>query len=137
MPHRPQTTEGITASRSTTYTIGRAHRGRTTSVSNRAMATLTGAAITIAITEVITVPYRKAIAPNLLAAGSQSTEKIPLKPSAENHDEACWLVENAIRTRITSTSRPEARARIWKPRSPSGRRTDRWLADPAWPAGSA
>ena len=63
----------------------------------------------------------KASAPNWLVAGSQLFVKI-FRPSAENHDAACWLVETAIRTRITSTSRPEASARIWKPRSPSGRR---------------
>ena len=66
----------------------------------------------------------KASAPNWLAAGFQLLVKI-FKPSVLNHDEACWLVETAIRTRITSTSRPHASARIWKPRSPSGRRSDR------------
>ena len=45
-PHRPQTTDGTTASRSTTYTIGRDHRYGTTSVSSRAMPTLTGTAMT-------------------------------------------------------------------------------------------
>jgi hypothetical protein len=40
----------------------------------------------------------KASAPNLLFAGSQSFVKI-FQPSLENHDEACWLVETAIRTR--------------------------------------
>ena len=64
----------------------------------------------------------KASAPNWLFAGFQVFEKI-FRPSVVNHDEACWLVETAIRTRITSTSRPEASARIWKPRSPSGRRS--------------
>src|SRR5260370_6587522 len=77
----------------------------------------------------------KASAPNWLAPGLQLLVKI-LKPSAENHDEACWLVVTAIRTRITSTSRPHARARIWKLRSPSGRRWDRERVDPAGPAGS-
>src|SRR5271167_551634 len=73
----------------------------------------------------------KASAPNWLAAGFQLLVKI-FQPSAVNHDEACWLVETAIRTRITSTSRPHASARIWKLRSPSGRRSRRaaW-ADPA------
>ena len=56
IPHRPQTTEGTTASRSITYTIGRAHRRDTTSVSSRAMATLTGTDKMIAITAVMTVP---------------------------------------------------------------------------------
>ena len=56
IPHRPHTTEGTTASRSITYTIGRAHRCGTTSVSSRAMPTLTGTAITIAITAVMAVP---------------------------------------------------------------------------------
>src|SRR5580692_9858994 len=78
----------------------------------------------------------KASAPNWLVAGSQLFVKI-FRPSAENHDEACWLVETAIRTRITSTSSPEESARIWKPRSPSGRRCDKAPADPAGPAGSA
>ena len=59
--------------------------------------------------------------PALLGVGFQSLVKI-LKPSAENHDAACWLVVTAIRTRITSTSRPHPRARIAKLRSPSGRR---------------
>ena len=78
----------------------------------------------------------KASAPNWLVAGSQLFVKI-FRPSVENHDEACWLVETAIRTRITSTSRPEASARIWKPRSPSGRRAESGPADPAGTAGSA
>src|SRR5208282_2357966 len=78
----------------------------------------------------------KASAPNWLAAGFQLFVKI-LKPSALNHDEACWLVETAIRTRITSTSKPHASARIWKLRSPSGRRSDRARAAPAGVAGSA
>src|SRR5215831_18539633 len=78
----------------------------------------------------------KASAPNWLFAGSQLFVKI-FRPSAENHDAACWLVETAIRTRITSTSRPEASARIAKPRSPSGRCCDKVRADPAAPAGSA
>ncbi len=56
IPHRPQTTDGTTASRSTTYTIGRAHRGGTTSVSSRAMPTLTGTAMMSAITAVMAVP---------------------------------------------------------------------------------
>src|SRR5580704_1130575 len=77
----------------------------------------------------------KASAPNWLAAGFQLLVKI-FRPSVLNHDEACWLVEIAIRTRITSTSRPDASVRIWKPRSPSGRRCDSGWADPAGTAGS-
>ena len=49
-------------------------------------------------------------------------EKI-FTPSEENHDAACWLVETAIRTRITSTRRPAASVMAWKLRSPSGRRS--------------
>src|SRR5271166_4564061 len=78
----------------------------------------------------------KASAPNWLAAGFQLFVKI-FQPSVVNHDEACWLVETAIRTRITSTSRPHASARIWKLRSPSGRRSDKARADPAGVVGSA
>ena len=62
------------------------------------------------------------VAPNLLAAGSQTVPKMP-QPSALNHGAACWVVEMAIRTRITSTSRPAARASHWKLRS----------ARPRWP----
>src|SRR5260370_10217318 len=136
IPHRPQTTDGTTASRSITYTIGCAQRRGTTSVRSRAMPTLTGTAITSAITAVIAVPYMKASARNWLAAGFQLFERT-FAPSVLNHDEACWLVEMAIRTRITSTSRPAASVRTWKPRSPSGRRCDRALADPAGTARSA
>src|ERR1700680_4671036 len=135
IPHRPQTTDGTTARRSITYTIGCAHRYGTTSVSSRATPTLTGTAITSAITPVTAVPYMKASAPNWLAEGFQLFEKT-FRPSALNHDEACWLVETAIKARITRTSRPDASARAWKPRSPSGRRSDRARADPAGPAGS-
>src|SRR6266487_5800444 len=78
----------------------------------------------------------KGSAPYWLFVGFQVLEKI-LMPSVLNHDEACWLVETAIRIRITSTSRPDASARIWKLRSPSGRRSDRARADPAGVAGSA
>src|SRR6478752_7149942 len=56
IPHRPQTTDGTTASRSTTYTIGRAQRRGTTSVSSRAMATLIGTDRMIAIAAVMIVP---------------------------------------------------------------------------------
>ncbi len=56
IPHRPQTTEGTTASRSTTYTIGWAQRRGTTSVSSSAMPMLTGTAMMTAITAVTAVP---------------------------------------------------------------------------------
>src|SRR5208282_2487343 len=78
----------------------------------------------------------KASAPYWLLAGFQVFVKI-FRPSLLNHDEACELVEIAIRTRITSTSRPAASVRTWKLRSPSGRRSDRVRADPAGTAGSA
>ena len=81
MPHRPQTTDGTTASRSITYTMGRDQRRGTTSVSSSAMPMLTGTEMTSAITELMTVPYRKAIAPKWLVAGSQSVEKMPLSPA--------------------------------------------------------
>src|ERR1700689_2614068 len=74
-------------------------------------------------------------APNWLVVGFQVFEKI-LRPSLENHDEACWLVETAIRTRITSTSRPAASVMTWKVRSPSGLRSDKVGVDPAGMAGS-
>src|SRR5450631_3985978 len=78
----------------------------------------------------------KASAPNWLAAGFQLFVKI-FRPSALNHEVDCWVVATAIRTRITSTSRPAASVMIWKVRSPSGRRSDRGRADPAGLAGSA
>ena len=56
IPHRPQTTEGTTASRSITYTMGRDHRYGTTSVSSRAMPTLTGTAMISAMIAVMAVP---------------------------------------------------------------------------------
>src|SRR5450755_1291129 len=77
----------------------------------------------------------KASAPNWLVAGFQVLEKI-FRPSVLNHDEACLLVEKAIRTRMTSTSRPDASAMTWKVRSPSGRRSDKGRVDPAGTAGS-
>src|SRR5215475_13647218 len=78
----------------------------------------------------------KASAPNWLDAGFQVFPKIP-HPSALNHGMACWVVETAIRARITSTSRPDASAMTWKARSPNGRRSDRGRAGPAVPAGPA
>src|SRR5215471_10154836 len=78
----------------------------------------------------------KGSAPYWPFVGFQVVEKI-FQPWLVNHDEACWLVETAIRTRITSTSRPEPSATIWKVRSPSGRRSDSPVADPAGMAGSA
>ncbi len=66
----------------------------------------------------------KGIAPNLLAVGFQVVEKI-FRPSVLNHDAACWLVETAIRTRITRTSRPAPSASHWKLRSPRPRRAVR------------
>jgi hypothetical protein len=73
----------------------------------------------------------KGSAPNWLVEGFQVLEKIPLMPSVVNHDEACWLVETAIRTRITSTSRPATNVMTWKLRSPSGRFPDNAPPDPA------
>src|SRR5487761_1258152 len=116
-PHRPQTTEGTTASRSITYTMGRAQRRGTTSVSNRATPMLTGYAMTIAISDTTTVPYTNA--------------------SVLNHWVDCWDMVTAIRTRITSTSRPDPSERTWKARSPSGLRGASPEADPAGVAGSA
>src|SRR5215831_6137157 len=59
----------------------------------------------------------KGSAPNLLAAGSQTVPKMP-QPSVVNQEAACWVVETAIRTRITRTSRPALSASHRKPRSP-------------------
>src|ERR1039457_4434768 len=136
IPQSPQTTDGITASRSITYTIGRDQRYGTTSVSSMAIPTLTGAAIS-ARSALMTLPYTWVIAPNWLLPGFHWVEKMPFRPAVLNHDEACWVIETAIRTRITRTTRQAAAARIWKPRSPSGRRWARGLADPAGMAGSA
>ena len=97
------------------------------------MATLTGTASTSAMIAVIAVPYMKASAPNWLAAGFQLLVKMR-RPSALNHGAACWLVVMAIRTRITSTSRPAPSVTAWKPRSPSGlRRTGCPRARPEQP----
>src|SRR5579864_1627677 len=90
MPHRPQTTDGTTASRSITYTIGRDQRRGTTSVSSSAMATLTGTDSTTAMIAVTAVPKMNASAPKWPAATSQLFVKI-LMPSALNHDVDCWL----------------------------------------------
>src|SRR5580704_11265070 len=89
MPHRPQTTDGTTASRSMTYTMGRPHRLGTTSFSSSEIPTLTGNAMMIAITELTIVPQRKAIAPKWPFVGSQSVEKIPLQPAVVNHVVDC------------------------------------------------
>src|SRR5690242_16514171 len=137
MPHRPHTTDGTTASRSTTYTIGCAQRRGTTSVSSSAMDTLTGTEMMIAISEAMTVPYRKAIAPNWLVAGFQTVEKMPLQPAVLNQDVDCCAVETTIRIRMMRTSRPETRARSAKARSPSGRACESGRADPAGVAGPA
>src|SRR5579859_5818173 len=136
-PHRPQTTEGTTESRSITYTMGCAQRRGTTSVSRSDTPMLTGYAMMIAISDETTVPYTNDIAPNLLWAGSQSIEKTPDQPSALNHWVDSLDMVTAIRTRITSTSSPDASASIWKARSPSGLRGDSPEADPAGVAGSA
>ena len=98
---------------------------------------LSGNAMMTPISDVMTVPYTNAIAPNLPCAGSQSTEKMPAQPSEVNQEVDCWAMVTAIRTRITSTSRPDASARSWKARSPSGLRGDSPEADPAGMAGSA
>src|ERR1700678_841193 len=73
--------------------------------------------------------------PALLGVGFQLLVKT-LKPSEENHDVACWLIVTAIRTRTTSTSRPDARVRMEKPGSPRARRSDKVRVDPAGTAGS-
>src|SRR3984957_17893906 len=137
IPHRPQTTDGTTASRSITYTIGLDHRRGTTSVSSSETPMLIGTEMMSAITEQITVPYRNAIAPKWFVVGSQSMEKMPLSPAELNQAVDCCAVVTAMRTRMTSTSMPAASVRIWNPRSPSGLRCASALADPAGVAGSA
>src|SRR5215469_5109434 len=77
----------------------------------------------------------KASTPNWFCAGFQLYEKMP-QPSVVNHDEAWLVVVMAIRTRITSTSRPAPSARYANRRSPSGRRRSKGEADPAGTAGS-
>src|ERR1035441_8619265 len=130
IPHRPQTTDGTTARRSITYTIGRDHRYGTTSVRSRATPTLAGTAMMIAITAVTAVPYMKASAPNWLAAGFQVLEKT-FTPSVLNHDEACWVVEMAIRIGTASTSRQSGTRRPEDLSAPGGRRSDSAGVDPA------
>src|SRR5690242_19646218 len=95
IPHRPQTPDGTTASRSITYTIGRAQRYATTSVSSSAIPMLTGTDSTSAMIAVTAVPQMTASAPNWLADGFQLSVKM-LRPSLANHEEACWLVVTAI-----------------------------------------
>src|SRR5260370_23630686 len=97
IPHRPQTTDGTTARRSITYTIGRYHRYGTTSVSSNAMPTLTGTARMIGITAVTSAPKIKASAPHWLAAGFHLFVNI-FRPSALHHHEACCLFVTAITT---------------------------------------
>src|ERR1700722_8476521 len=101
------------------------------------MDTLTGTAMMIAITEEMTVPYRKVSAPYELVDWSNLVEKTPLQPAVLNQDVDCWAVETAIRTRITRTSNPEISASSAKPRSPSRRPPESGRADPAGEAGSA
>src|SRR5690242_2524216 len=91
----------------------------------------------IAISEAMTVPYRKAIAPNWLVAGSQTVEKMPLQPAVVNQDVDCCAVETTIRTRMIRTSSPAARASQAKARSPIGRPCESGRADPAGVAGPA
>src|ERR1700685_4579804 len=62
---------------------------------------------------------------------------MPLKPAVVNHVVDCCAVVTVMRTRMTRTRRPAARARIWNPRSPSGLRLLSALADPAGVAGAA
>ena len=83
------------------------------------------------------MPYTNAIAPNLPCAGSQSMEKMPDQPSVVNQEVDCCDIVTAIRTRITSTSRPDASAMTWKARSPSGLRGESPEAGPAGVAGPA
>ena len=101
------------------------------------MDTLTGTAMMTAITEVITVPYRYAIAPYWLVDWFQTVEKMPLQPAVLNQEADCCAVETAIRTRMTRTSSPAMRASSAKPRSPRCRPAESGRADPAGMAGSA
>ena len=82
--HRPNTTDGIAASRSMTYTIGRRRKRGATSVTKSAMPMLTGTAKSRAIVDTKTVPYASPKAPKCWWAGSQFELKIALKPSALN-----------------------------------------------------
>ena len=56
MPHRPNTTDGTTATRSVRLTSGRRSHGGATWVVNRAMPRLTGTARSTAIVAVTAVP---------------------------------------------------------------------------------
>ena len=50
-------------------------------------------------------------APYFPKAGFQVLEKTPLKPTVVNQSVDCFVVDMAMRTRITSTSSPDASAR--------------------------
>ena len=56
IPHRPNTTDGTTATRSVRLTSGRRSHGGATWVMNKAMPRLTGTATSTAIVAVSTVP---------------------------------------------------------------------------------
>ncbi len=63
-----------------------------TSVSTRAMPMLTGTPTTRAITEVTTVPYAKASAPNLLLLGSHTFDVKNVSPSVRNAGHALVML---------------------------------------------
>src|SRR5206468_11960462 len=122
MPHRPNTTDGTAASRSITEPAGRRHRIGAKSVRYKAMPTLTGTAMTSPMAELSTVPQMKARAPNCSAGGFHVDDVKKLRTMCRNAGAASWVVEMAMRARMTSTVSPHSKVTTVKTRSATGRR---------------
>src|ERR1051326_8074297 len=113
-PHRPNTTDGTTASRSIRYTIGFLSRGGATWVMNSATPRLTGTASASAIAAVYSVPHTNGSAPKMSSAGDHRVE---VKNALPNAGHARRVMTTAIMPRIRSTSPAAAIARPRKARS--------------------
>ena len=71
MPHKPNTTDGTTATRSVNETSHFFNLGGATWVVNKAMPRLTGTEMTTAMRAVTAVPKMKASAPYTSSVGAQ------------------------------------------------------------------
>src|SRR4051794_1679425 len=101
--------DGIAASRPTTYATGRASRPGPYWVTNSAMPTATGTAITIAITEMITVTQSSAATPKRRRPGLKSVEvrKFTLSSAMDGTDLTTRKNPTSSTTSTTNTEAPE------------------------------
>src|SRR5450755_1689589 len=115
-PHRPYTTEGTAASRSTSIDNGPRARSGHSSVRNRAVATAIGTPMISAIAEVTIVPNSKGAPWNVSRETSQSLPNTKLRPnllSASFDSPIRRMKKYASRTRMAAERTVSPTCMIW------------------------